>query len=618
MNLGMRGKNMSVHQILTEAKRYATAGNRPRAAELFRAVLAREPGNRVALQGLAALGGTGQNPLETLAGLYRQQRYREAIAAGRALAPRLPSAVVIPIVIGSAHVRLGEKRQAAECFAQALKIEPRNLQARFNLAIVQRDQGQLDAATENLAAVIEAKPDHAEAHSALGTMALRLGRLHQAEASLSRAVALAPRDVAALVGLGNLHDRLGRSEEAIACYRAALELNPDHTAAHMNLCEVYEKTNRIVDFAQAVGAAEARLPPDDPQLRLRRGQLAFRENRLEEARDLLEAVDAEALTGVLSQRHANLLGRIHDRLGDHARAFEWFKRMNRHATEAARGSDGTRYLAEIEALASAWSQAPTVDTNAPDPNAPAFVVGFPRSGTTLLDTILRGHPGLCVIEEGPMVGRMREILGALPQPDILSDIAAETLTEMRVGFQDELARHPDFTPDRRVIDKLPLNIKDAALIERVFPGARFILTLRHPCDAVLSCFMQNFALNDAMANFLDLTTAARLYDALMRLWTSFETACGLHVHVLKYEDLVADLPGTVGPLMAYLDLDWHDGLADYRKTALARGRINTPSYHQVTEPLYRRASGRWQNYRDQLAPILPLLEPWAERFGYET
>jgi len=203
--------------------------------------------------------------------------------------------------------------------------------------------------------------------------------------------------------------------------------------------------------------------------------------------------------------------------------------------------------------------------------------------------------------------------------EALDSLAEAGVVRLRAVYLEELrARLGDPAGDRLVIDKLPLNLVHAGLIHRLFPEARFILALRHPCDAVLSCFMQNFALNDAMANFLDLEAAARLYDAIMRLWVAAEETLSLRVHVLKYEDLVADLPGTVQPLMAFLGLDWHDGMADYQTTALGRGRINTPSYQQVTEPLYSRASGRWLNYRDQMAPVLPLLAPWAERFGYET
>ena len=389
----------------------------------------------------------------------------------------------------------------------------------------------------------------------------------------------------------------------------------------MNLCEVFEKTNQRDAFAAAVRAAEQHLPPDDPLLMLRLGQLAMRENRLEEAREDLNRIDATRLNPIFAARLSALLGQVNDRLGAFDQAFGHFEQMNAQAAQSISDIAPDRYLSEIESLVAAWDRANLIsaptDPTSPD-DTPVFIVGFPRSGTTLLDTILRGHPDTAVIEEGPMVDRMRGVLGALPTPEILDAVSDDAIEEMRGAYLETLRGHPEFSRRRLVIDKLPLNIKDAGLIRTVFPGARFILALRHPCDTVLSCFMQNFALNDAMANFVSIEHAARLYDSIMRLWTSTERSMALEVHLLRYEDLVDDLKGTITPLMGFLGLDWHDGMADYRQTALDRGRINTPSYHQVTERLYSRAAGRRENYRREIEPVMPLLDPWIAHFGYDT
>jgi hypothetical protein len=157
----------------------------------------------------------------------------------------------------------------------------------------------------------------------------------------------------------------------------------------------------------------------------------------------------------------------------------------------------------------------------------------------------------------------------------------------------------------------------ADIIHRVFPNAKFIFSLRHPCDCVLSCFMQTFKPNEAMANFLSLDQAARLYAAVMELWSTYRQKLDLDVHVLKYEDLVQDLESTCKPLLSFLGLEWDDNLHNYQKTAQDRESINTASYHQVIQPLYKQASGRWINYREQMQPVLPILQPWIEAFGYQ-
>ena len=129
--------------------------------------------------------------------------------------------------------------------------------------------------------------------------------------------------------------------------------------------------------------------------------------------------------------------------------------------------------------------------------------------------------------------------------------------------------------------------------------------------------MQNFTLNDAMANFLDLKDAARLYDKVMALWQQYQEVLPLRVHTVRYETLVEAFEETLAPVFDFLGVGWDDGVRNYAETARRRRRINTASYDQVTQPLYTRARGRWQRYRAQMQPVLPLLLPWARRFGYD-
>ena len=188
---------------------------------------------------------------------------------------------------------------------------------------------------------------------------------------------------------------------------------------------------------------------------------------------------------------------------------------------------------------------------------------------------------------------------------------------LREAYFKELKMHLDQADDGKlIVDKFPLNIGYVGLIHRVFPDAKFILVLRHPCDCVLSCFMQSFKLNDAMMNFLSLEQSAKLYAAIMELWSVYRQKLNLDVHVVKYEDLVQDLEGTCKPLIRFLGLEWDDNLHNYQKTAMDRSWIKTPSYSQVVQPLYKQASGRWTNYRKQMEPVLPVLQPWIEAFGY--
>lgn len=161
-----------------------------------------------------------------------------------------------------------------------------------------------------------------------------------------------------------------------------------------------------------------------------------------------------------------------------------------------------------------------------------------------------------------------------------------------------------------------MNMNKVPLIYRLFPDARFILALRHPCDVVLSCFIATFKLNNAMANFLDLDTAAQTYDLSFRYWETCRALLPIRVRTVRYEDVVADSGVTLRPVFDDLGLDWREDVLDHQKTAAARSSIRTASYAQVTEPIYARAVGRWKRYRAALEPVLPTLAPWVERFRY--
>ena len=309
--------------------------------------------------------------------------------------------------------------------------------------------------------------------------------------------------------------------------------------------------------------------------------------------------------------------RIADALGNADEAFAAAADMNR----AVRGYDewrrrGAAYREHIRMTARIvtpeWGS--RIHCLAPDEKvlAPAFLVGFPRSGTTLLDTFLMGHPRACVIEEGSMLEKATGVISDTPQ----LDWPPEAVARARKTYLDELSRHVDPNFAGLVVDKHPLNMLRLAVIYALFPDAKVIFAQRHPCDVVLSGFMQNFQLNHAMASFLELTDAADFYDAVMTIWELSRNAVPLAIHTVTYECLTADPSRELRPALEFLGLDWSDELLDHQATARNRGSIMTASYDQVVQPLSRAPSGRWRRYREQLEPVLPILLPWAQKLGY--
>ena len=249
---------------------------------------------------------------------------------------------------------------------------------------------------------------------------------------------------------------------------------------------------------------------------------------------------------------------------------------------------------------------------------PVFLVGFPRSGTTLLDTILRSHSRIVVVEERPAINAANILLKNNKYDDLAGNIVPpQLLMEAKKAYETEFSKHIDkvisgFT----YIDKLPLNLLQVPLIQQLYPQSKFILALRHPMDTILSCWMQKFKLNPAMANMVNLDRIVEFYCVAMETFKICRAKYNLSVHEIRYEDLLEDLSGETSVLLKFLDLDWEIQMENYQETALKRGRINTPSYSQVVQPIYKDSKYRWLNYEKYLRKYVAEVEPWIDEYGY--
>ncbi|MDX1482960.1 MAG: tetratricopeptide repeat protein [Alphaproteobacteria bacterium] len=526
--------------------------------------------------------------------------------------------------LGVALKDKGACDDAVAAYRRALELRPDYAEAHNNLGVALKDKGACDDAVAAYQRALELRPGYAEAHNNLGVALLDRGDAEDAAASFQRALELRPGYAEAHSNLGIAFKDLGRLEDAIASYLDALRAKPDLAEAHDNLCELYERTNKVPEFEKALANAQRVLKEDSPKILLRRAQLASRKERFEEAISDLEKIRAEDFNPQFRSIYLVLLGKTYDRLQRFDDAFSAFCAVNElaEASPQYQRFDPDKFLDAVLSRRDSWrsgtAPAWTVPEAGPAEPSLTFLVGFPRSGTTLLDTILRGHPEISVVEEMPMVDTMRAAFGRPETVDSLNRLSEGDIEQLRATYAQELDRQiPPSQRRKVVVDKYPLNITSVGLIHRVFPKAKYIFIERHPCDCVLSCFIQNFDANDAMANFLSLERTATLYDAVMGLWQAYRSRLDLEVHELRYEALVHDLEDACRPLIDFLGLEWNDNVLNYRETALNRETIKTPSYNQVIKPLYSQAIGRWKNYEDKFAPVLPILKPWIEAFGYE-
>jgi tetratricopeptide (TPR) repeat protein len=488
---------------------------------------------------------------------------------------------------------------AEPAFRSAVELAPDEPSLRRTLSATLAQCGRNDEAADELLRWMEHAPDDVENGVFLARLLVDFGRDTESVEQLDKIV----RET---IGrpLSESYDRLidvARSSSGEISLPVVTEL-----ARFLERSNNIEALRKLLQDSEAQGVARE-------QLAYPAAAVALQDRDPEAAKRLLQSTGPDADP----PRWHWLMARIFDALNEPESAFGEAQEMNRSAPDRANWlARGRNYVEAVRAVASAatpeWA-ARIRPLEPPARRSPVFLVGFPRSGTTLLDTFLMGHPGAAVLEEVPLMAAAQQSLGDGPD---LPDRSVAELEAARSAYFAGLDEHVEADFDGLVIDKLPLNMLAPRFIHTLFPDAKLIFAQRHPCDCVLSCFMQAFALNNSMASFLEIESAADFYDAAMTLWTRFNELLPLNVHTIVYEDLVADPEATLRPLVDFLGLDWRGELLDHVSTARARGTIHTPSYAQVTQPLTRRASGRWKRYRKQLEPVLPVLLPWAERLGY--
>jgi tetratricopeptide (TPR) repeat protein len=486
------------------------------------------------------------------------------------------------------------------------------------------------------------------------------GRLLDALADLKHARALAPRDVPTLNALGLCLARLDRMGEAIEAFEAAVAADPNFAPAHFNRGWASEAAGDLDQARRSLETAHALIPAEAAPL-AHLASLAARRADWAGARTLAEqalAIDSNQPTAGLAMASVELAGGTRDDaerrlrgliaqgrlspidqalaqglLGDvldagerPGEAFAAFVAANETLrplyAERFGGSSPESMPAMLAWLTAYYEQAPARESARPSPaySSPAsghvFLVGFPRSGTTLLERVLAAHPDVVSWDERETLATaVRDFLSGPAGLDRLATAGEEALADYRTDYWRRVASAGAQVAGKTALDKLPLNTMKLPLIARLFPRAKILFAVRDPRDVVLSCFRQRFRMNASMYEFLTLDGAARFYDGVMRLAELYRAKLDIAPYTYRYEDLVEDFDGKTQDICTAIGLPWRAEMRDFAATLDERSTA-TPSSAQVSRGLYREGAGQWRRYRSQLEPVLPILAPWVERFGY--
>ena len=458
---------------------------------------------------------------------------------------------------------------------------------------------------------------------------------HQRASELiDRADALAPNDIAVQGLIGDLQIKLKDFAAAEQCFRHILAQSPDRkrrVRAQVALARIYERLHRTGDAIEIVEQA-VRDWPDHPNANFYAAKLLRRAGDTEAAiaafRNLTRRTDVSAEVKANAWYEiANVL----DKSGEYDAAFETLLQ----AKEAYRGQTDSQWrvahrIAENNELmlstitASHFQRwADWGNDLAPLPSRLAWLIGHPRSGTTLIEQVLDSHVGLVSADELDVLSRcVYPELGAKTSvgraaPKMLDSAERQDVNTARSDYwQKSEAGLGEAIGERILLDKNPELTLLLPMICRTFPESKVLFALRDPRDVVVSCFFQSLPLNSVSVHYLSLEDTAKKYAATMSGWLKLREWINVDWIEVRYEETVDDLEAQARRTLQFLELDWDEKVLDYRERVQTK-HVHSPTYEAVTKPVYRSAIGRWRNYARQLEPVLDTLEPLVKELGYD-
>ena len=518
---------------------------------------------------------------------------------------------------------------SSRAHAPRAQIQPRDL-ARWQHAQQELLGGRFHQALVTYRQLTVRYPNLPELWFELGNAAS--GELDFAEANRAyrRAVELAPANAALLVNVGRQYEGLRQLDDARDCFARAVEADPASVDAQISLAVWLEKERRLDEAMAVVGACLAQHPQDD-QARYFKAFLLYRKEDLAAAESMLrDLIEAGPRYPYVQYAAPHLLGVVLDQLGQCAEAMRWLllaKAQVRTITDTARlerayDEEDRRRRQMLACLTPEMLRRWRAETPASAERYRfAFLGGHPRSGTTLLEQILDAHPEVLAFDEP--VAFAQEITGPLRFPPagsqcsvLLDALPARRRAEMRQRYVRSLLREIPAPPaSGLLLDKNPSPTMSLNVWLRLFPELKVIIALRDPRDVLISCFFLNIMLNSTNVNFLSLERTARHYADLMDVWLRLREMGGFEWIESRYEDVVAHLEVEGRRVTEFVGLAWHPNQGRFHETA-RRKVLFAPTYHDVTQPVYQRALGRWQRYAEALEPMKARLAPYCQAFGY--
>ena len=535
------------------------------------------------------------------------------------------------------HYQNGEAKKAQNAIAPLLKHPSASSETFLLAGIIEGQLFDWQKAEALLIKSLALDPKNVDACLSLGNAQHMLGKMQEALISFNRAVEHQPSNAGAWNNLGVVNEDIGHFRKAYDCYEKTLSIDPQHEIAQRSRASVLGRLRWMEKACDAYDQLLIRFPQDQ-NLIIDYAEFLEQANRPDEVKQLLQKIDEannkhneariELLKGKILKRQGDLSGalqcvtkarkktgenylaytegQLHDRLGNYKDAMSAFNLANlfRHKQrnfQRLLKQPIQQYLQHKISHPIDSDQAGTIDSH----RNIAFITGLPRSGTTLIDRMFDAHPDIQVLEE---------LEGLHMAESVLDD--GGTIEQARDTYWQFIESYVDVDSNKMIVDKNPINVLYLDVVPKIFPQAKVILVLRHPYDAALSCFMQDFDAGPVTAQFLNLKSTGKICAQLLQVMYQFEKAQPDRTNRLHYENLVEDFSAEVTRLLAFIGMQWHSDIENYAALAAQSNPIMTASYDQVTKPIYSNAIDRWRNYEDLIKPLRDALAEKLVYFSY--
>jgi len=641
-----------INRALRKARRLAEEGKTDLAAKKYKGILEKHPGNEKATEGLRALQqknvvlpaadtGSLQEQAGKLIELFNQGSLQEALLKGEALAERFPDEPFIPNLLGGVNFSMGRLEQAVESFTRALRINPEFAEAHNNMGNALNALRKSEEALVSFEKALQIKPDFVEAHNNMGNALNALGRHEEAVVYCNKALRIRPDIAEVHNNLGNALLALGRFEEAVVNYKNALQLRPDFAEAHSNLGNAlyalekieeavvsYENALQIQpDFDKALnnlgsalcvlGRYEEAIPICNKALLLSPGYAEAHRNLSTAKKYQDDDPQIRIMLGLIERRDLHdsdrmhlgyALGKVYGDIGDHDKAFAYLLEANRLRKEDV-GYDicsDRESFVKIKKMFSEDVPVLSVDQETEEGKKyqPVFILGMPRSGTSLIEQILASHSqvygaGELMLLKESVSNAIGDTLHEEPLP-----LSPDRLQAIRDSYLEGLEKIGASEP--YITDKMPLNFLMTGLILSAMPEAKVIHSKR---DARATCWsnFKNYFFTKGNGYAYDLQDVAEYYTMYVDLMSFWHQKYPGRIYDLSYEALTENQEDETRKLLEYIGLEWESQCLKFHENKRA---VRTASARQVRKKMYQGSSEEWRKYEKHLGSMVELLRDY--------